>query len=244
MTDEALTLPPDLMPTVAEEARERAMRRAIAHSRRVAVLKRTLPVIAVALLAGLGGAAWLARSGPVEIDTVAIENGRIVMQNPRLTGLTRDNRPYSVTAERAFQSVSNADDIALEAITADVPFGTAATGQLTAAKGHLDNASKTLKLDGGFTFVSSDGMTATFEAATLDIADGGLVTKRPVTIRNASTDITAGALKISDDGAILLFENKVRLVLTPDALRKTPVEAPAKTSEPSPADAPQPTGSP
>jgi lipopolysaccharide export system protein LptC len=220
-----------------DEARERTLRRAIAHSRRVQVLKRALPVAGIALLAGFGGIAWLARDGvPGDLESVAIDNGRIVMQNPRLTGLTKDNRPYSVTAERAFQSISNANDITLETITADVPFNVKANGTLNAANGHLDNDAKLLTLDGGFTFITDDGMTATFEAATIDMDGGGLVTDRPVNIRNATADIKAGALTISDNGATLLFENKVRLVITP------PKDTPQPAS--SAPDAPKPTGSP
>jgi lipopolysaccharide export system protein LptC len=205
--------------TTATGRHDAAMSRALRHSARVRLLKRVLPAAALALIGVFGAAALLANGvGGVSLPSLALEDGRIVMQNPRLNGLTADNKPYVMQAEKAFQSISNPDDIKLVEITADLPFGDSATAKVQAASGHLDNGRKTLKLEGGFTLVTSDGLTGVFEEADIDIGTNSLTTSRPVAIANSKFDIRADAMQLVDGARILIFENQVRMVISPSAI--------------------------
>lgn len=210
----------DSDPTAGLE-RLAAFDRAQRHSRRVRRLKVALPALAVLLIAGFGVVAFIARQAPgLGIQSVLIEDGRIVMQNPRVNGLTGGNKPYVVEAARAFQSVSDANDIALEGITARLPYAGEVFADLEAARGHLDNTARILKLDGGFTFITEDGLTAKMEAATLDLVGRGLVSEKPVDITSPGTHIRADSMRIGDGGAEMVFERKVRMVIQPSMLGK------------------------
>jgi lipopolysaccharide export system protein LptC len=206
--------------TQGQGGQDAAMSRALRHSSRVRFLKRALPAAAVGLIGVFAVAALFAQGlGGVTLQSLALEDGRIVMQNPRLNGLTSDNRPYLMQAEKAFQAIANPDDIKLVGITADMPFGENATANVKAAAGHLDNGKRTLKLDGGFTLTTTDGLTGVFEEADIDIGANALSTTRPVAITNASFDIRADAMQLIDGARILIFENQVRMVITPSAMR-------------------------
>lgn len=77
------------------------------HSRRVKVLKFAVPAITL-VAAGLFSAATFFRSeAPMSVATesVSMSDGRIVMANPKLDGMTGDKRPYKMQAERAYQEV-------------------------------------------------------------------------------------------------------------------------------------------
>lgn len=196
------------------------MSRALRHSARVRFLKKALPAAALGLIGVFALAALLAQGfGGAALQSLALEDGRIVMQSPRLNGLTSDNRPYVMQAEKAFQAIANPDDIKLVGITADMPFGEGATAKVVAAEGHLDNAKRTLKLVGGFTLDTTDGLTGRFEEADIDIANNGLTTSRPVAIANPAFDIRADAMQLIDGARILIFEKQVRMVISPSATR-------------------------
>jgi hypothetical protein len=149
-------------PDDADGRREEVFRAARRHSQRVRRMKILLPAAALALIAGFVGFAALNGVGleGASVEQVLIEDGRIVMKNPRVNGLTGDNEPYVVEAARAFQSISNPNDIAMEGITARLPFAKGQFADLRAERGRLDNGSRIMTLDGGFTFVTEGGMTA------------------------------------------------------------------------------------
>ena len=198
--------------------RAKAFARAKRHSRLVAFLKFFLPLSALAIVAVFGLIAVKARLAPgIEVAGIALEGDRIVMESPRLNGVTGDNSPYTVEARRALQLVSDVNDLELEDITAQIPFGDGVTAQVLAPKGHLNNSSQVLNLRGGFRLTSSDGMVAKLEDAEIDFGAKTLKTAMPVDIKRPGTHIQADSLIISDGGSKLVFERRVRMTLQPDA---------------------------
>ena len=55
---------------------------------------------------------------PIGADAVLLSGTKIVMRQPRLTGYTKDERPYTVTARTAAKDLANPD--VLESLP-DVP---------------------------------------------------------------------------------------------------------------------------
>ncbi len=97
----------------------------------VRFLKVAFPLAAIAG-AGLLAAATILRpksSVDISTDSVSLSDGRIVMANPKLDGLTGDKRPYAMKADRAFQEIGRDGLVELEKITAQLPFGTNSTAQ-------------------------------------------------------------------------------------------------------------------
>lgn len=190
------------------------------HSRRVRILKIFIPFAAV-LSAGLFSAATLFRGGePVEVSTdgVSMSDGRIVMANPKLDGMTGDKRPYKMQAERAYQEVKKDGLVELEKITADLPFGLNTTARLKAGGGFFDNSKSLLDLAKGIEMTTSDGMHAVLKSARVDIGKNGLSTSEPVDITTNGSHITADSMQVSEGGKLLVFERRVRLKIDPKKL--------------------------
>ena len=201
--------------------RSQAFVRAKRHSSLVRILKFALPTSALAIVMAFGLIAVKARMIPdVEVAGLAVENGKIVMDNPKLNGVTGDNRPYTMEAKRALQSATDINDIELEGITAQIPFGADTTAHVLAPVGHLDNTKQILILKGGFELKTSDGMVANLEDATLDFGQRSLKTAMPVDITHPGTHIQADSMTITNGGTSLVFEKRVRMVLQPDMMEQ------------------------
>ncbi|MBC8716087.1 LPS export ABC transporter periplasmic protein LptC [Ochrobactrum sp. Marseille-Q0166] len=185
------------------------------HSVRVRVLKTALPVAALALGAVFSWYTFLATPAtPVKVEVNdGGESGKLVMSNPQLNGYTKDNRPYSMIATRAVQDAKNSGSIALEGISAELPVGARGSAKIEAASGVYDNANGRLQLDKDFTVITDEGLRAVMRNADVNLKSGQVTTDKPVDIRNGSTQISADSMQIKESGKVLIFENKVRVVI-------------------------------
>jgi lipopolysaccharide export system protein LptC len=182
------------------------------HSIRVRVLKTALPVAAIALAAVFSWYTFLATpAAPVKVEVNnGGESGKLVMSNPQLNGYTKDNRPYSMIAAKAIQDAKNSGAIALEGISAELPVGDNGNAKVEAASGVYDNANGRLQLDKDFT---NEGLHAVMRSADVNLKSGQVTTDKPVEIRNGSTQISADTMQIKESGKVVIFENKVRVVI-------------------------------
>lgn len=195
---------------------EEAFAQARRHSGRVRLLKLALPAAAVLMIAVFAGKSWLSAPGslPIDLRALAIEDGRLVMTDPRLDGLTgRDGRPYSMTATRAVQDIGTSGRIDLEGIDAKLPVDEKGWLTVSARTGVFDRDANRLDIDSELTMVSDDGMKAVLQSAVVDIATGSLDTADPVDISLEGAHITADSMAVRDKGAVLIFENRVRMTI-------------------------------
>jgi lipopolysaccharide export system protein LptC len=197
---------------------EREFARARRHSRLVKVLKIGLPVMAVLIVLGGGAVTWLARALPdnVSVSSASLDDGRIVMEDPRMTGFDKNGRPYSMIAERAIQSLGSGG-VDLEGVKANVTVGEGKTADIVATKGHFDQAAQTLRLYDDITVDTSDGMSVKLKEAQIDLAAGNMVGTGPVDIDMPNQTIAAGALDVRDGGKLLSFGNGVKMTILPSA---------------------------
>lgn len=201
---------------------ERAFAQARRHSGRVRLLKLALPVAALLMIAGFAGKSWLSTPGalPIDLRALAIEDGRLVMTDARLDGVTgKDSRPYSMTASRAVQDIGASGRIDLEGIDARLPLDEKGWMTVAAPSGVFDREANRLDIDSELTVVSEDGMKAVFRSASIDIATGSLKTTDPVDISLDGAHITADSMSVRDKGAVLVFENRVRMQIDGGRLR-------------------------
>ena len=193
------------------------------HSRRVRLAKIAIPVMAL-LAGGFFAAKTFFRTElPADINTagVSLSDGRVVMNNPKLDGMTGDKRPYKMQAERAFQEVKKDGLVELEKITATLPFGKDTTADLTAGGGIFDHANNKLDLNKSVTLRTSDGMVAKMTSAAINIGQNTLISNEPVDITAKGSHITADTMQVSDGGKHLIFDKKVRLSIDPKQLNKS-----------------------
>lgn len=191
------------------------------HSRRVRTLKVVLPAIAVLMAAGFAGYSWLLTPPGVSVDVLGttVSDGKLVMASPKLDGFTKEDQPYSVSAARAVQDLGNTDVITLEQIDAKLPFDGENFATITAPTGIYDKSKNTLDVNSEMTVTTTDGMTARFQSAQVDIGAGTLTTADPVSIKLEGSRIAADSMTVSDDGKLLVFEKRVRVEVDSAAVR-------------------------
>lgn len=205
----------DLMPDAYE--------RATGHSFRVRRLKILLPLIAILIGAAFVAVSFIRTYLPeeLEIENATIENGKIVMSNPAISGRNDQGISYSMKANRALQDVASPDMITLEQIIAKMPVKDDVTALVTAQSGIYNRARNQLQLDKPFTLDLSNGLKATFQSAYLDVPAGEMSSKTPVKITTGDASIVAQSLRMTDKGRNIVFEGAVRVNVSPAAIRKT-----------------------
>ncbi|HEV7255957.1 MAG TPA: LPS export ABC transporter periplasmic protein LptC [Mesorhizobium sp.] len=201
-----------------------AFRRAQAHSRVVRVMKLVFPLLAVLVSVGFGAAAW--RAAPAEpaiaAEDAAVADGKLIMANPTLGGVTDDDQPYSMMASRAIQAIGVENIVELEAINASLPMNGEDVATLVAAGGTYDRDANTLVLkapEGGtIDITTTNGMTAKARAATVHISDGSMDAQGDVAVTTPEAVLTSDTLAVREGGEILIFERNVRMTIEPGGL--------------------------
>lgn len=195
--------------------------RALRHSRRVRILRFLFPVLSALVIAGFAGVSWLRTMLPdeVAIESTAIEDGKIVMRNPVMTGQNSDGRAYALRAARAVQDLATPDLIVLEEISAEMPVSEGVTGTLQASSGTYDRAGEKMQFTEPLEVQTSSGMVAILQSAEFDIAGGNLVSSDPVSIRTAQSTLVAQSMRMQDKGRTIIFETDIRMTITPSAVR-------------------------
>lgn len=194
---------------------------ALRHSARVRKLRVWLPIAAVAISLVFIGVSVIRAYLPenLRVESARIENGKIVMERPAIAGRNNDGISYSMTAERALQDIENPNMITLEDVKAAVPVDENTIARVVATAGIFDRGTDRMQLTAPFDVNLSNGTTAKFQSADLDVQSGTLATKDPVTITTGQASIVAQSLNIADNGHTITFSGQVRVNIDPATLR-------------------------
>ncbi|MEO1700671.1 MAG: LPS export ABC transporter periplasmic protein LptC [Pseudomonadota bacterium] len=206
---------------ILQAKRDAAYLLAQQHSALIGILRVAVPAMAIALSFALVLALVMLRPGAiavvsgVQLEKLTIDNGNLVMSNPRLEGIADGDRPYIVEAERAVQAGPTADMIELEKITAEVEMDQDLTGTLKAASGTFEREANRLRLTEESVFTRSDGIEAVFQSADIEIDSGSLTSDEPVKVLQYGHQITAGSASFTENGKRLVFGDGVRVTIEP-----------------------------
>lgn len=202
--------------------RRRALRAARRHSAWVRALRLGTPAAAVLVLA-----LFLYDARPegtatsaVEIGDVSIDNGALIMENPRLNGRDRNEQVYSVAAETAAQTLINPDIVDLTQVNATLTSEAQGDARILAGSGRFDQKSGTLKLEDGVEVHSSTGYDVKLERAEVDLEGGGVQSDSPVSVEMLNGRINAEGVEIQDKGEVMIFKDRVHMKMrmrAPDA---------------------------
>ncbi len=203
-------------------ARSEAFGRAERHSRRVRRLKILLPVAALTIAAVF--AAYSYRSTPVALDvqtesSTVSKKGELVMANPKLEGFTKDNKPYSMTAERAVQDVTKEGIITMFKINAKLPMDADGWAKVAAVNGTYDQVKNTLRLREAIDVVTDKGVEIALGGAFMDITRGSLKTNQPVDIKMGQSWLKSEALEVVESGKVIVFSKNVRMYIDPGTVK-------------------------
>ena len=205
--------------TMSRGNAERAFLAARRHSRLVRVLRVAVPavvsvaLIVVILITYLNPLRMLAKL-PINIDNLVVSGTKVTMEQPRLSGFTRDARAYELTADTAAQDMTRPDIVELRNIRAKVEMQDKSTMELNAATGLYDAKAETLRLDRDIVLNSSTGYQGRLSEALVDIRKGNVISEHPVEIRLLQGTLNANRLDIIDSGEVIRFHGGVVMDMT------------------------------
>jgi lipopolysaccharide export system protein LptC len=202
------------------ERGEEAFAHARRHSRRVRALKLVLPVAAVLMVAVFVGYSMLADAVKrvSDLASLSIDDGGVVMANPKLEGFTKDDLPYSLHAEEARQPLNGEGTIVLKGISASIPIDKENRAKITATSGTFNRDENVLDIDSDIVLDATSGLKARLQSAYIDIAENTLTTDDPVDIQVNGMHIAANGMNAANGGKSLVFEDGVKVRIDPSAL--------------------------
>jgi lipopolysaccharide export system protein LptC len=207
----------------------RLIRRARRHSAHVRLLRRGIPGFAAGGVAILALISWLnpiraVTELPVTLDSVVVSGTKVTMEAPKLTGFTRDNRAYTVTAEAATQDFTNPTVMELTGIRGKMEMQGSGNIDMTAVAGVYNTKLELLTLTQYIVLISSQGYEGHLTEANVDVRKSHIVSEKPVEVFLPNGKLDANRMEVMENGELIRFDKGVVLVLNgePPAARKAP----------------------
>jgi lipopolysaccharide export system protein LptC len=201
---------------------DRAFRAAVRHSRQIRVLRLAIPVAVALAVVGAGVTVFVLEplralsKLPVDIGSLVVSGTKIMMQSPRLSGFTRDNRRYDLTAQTAGQDLTKPDLVELNGIQAIMEMQDQEVYETTAKSGLYDTKTEQLTLSTNIVVTSSSGYQALLSEALVDIKGGKITSEKPVEVKTDAWIVNANRMEIADSGNFMRFERGVIVTLLPE----------------------------
>jgi lipopolysaccharide export system protein LptC len=198
---------------------ERAFRRARSHSRIVRALRIFVPISMIVLVTGFVLWAWfnpMRMLLPENIGGDLVVSGtKITMQQPRITGFTRDSRPYEFTAKAAAQDLTKPDLVDLQDMQGKVHMKDDSIVDVNAQSGVYNSKTVMLQLGRQSVVTSTSGYKVLIDNATIDVRNTRLVTEEPVHVEMKEGKLDAQRMEILESGNVIRFDG-VRMTLKGD----------------------------
>jgi len=207
----------DIAPTMRVTMRKKAG--GDRYSRFVARMKRVLPITAIALLLLVGiwpriqyGLQHLHFTLP-RLDPRQARDLR--MLQVRYTGVDRQNRPFTVTADAAQQSADADDLVGLEGPKADLTTASGNWLEASSYTGTYQPKSQLLDLFGNVALFQDRGDEFHSDSARVNLADNSAEGHDPTTGQGSFGHVEAEGFQILDHGATIIFTGHAHLELVP-----------------------------
>ncbi len=203
-------------PTGRQNPRQAVFRSARRHTLVVRFLRLAIPLGAVVAVLGLVVTPFLSplRALPgLSGGAVGIQNGKVRMETPRLSGYRKDNRPYEVNAEAALQDIRNPTEVELVTLTARLQMEREGWVTVNARTGLFNTQAEKLKLIDDVRVRTETGYDIRMQNADIDFKAGTVVSKQPVKVNLGTTTVDADSLDVKDNGALIAFDGRVRAVI-------------------------------
>jgi len=186
----------------------------VRHSRHVRILRIAVPLSVVVVV--VGGIALtvlkplrVLTGVPVDVGSLVVSGTKIMMQQPRLAGFTRDNRRYNLVAQAAAQDVTKPDMIELHGINATMEMKDGAVFETTAKDGLYNSKTELLTLSQNIVVTSSSGYKALLNEAVIEVRAGRVVSDKPVEVKTATWTINANGMEVAESGDVMRFDRGV-----------------------------------
>lgn len=231
--DQLVAASPDLQTarkfwTMRRGDSERAFRAARSHSRTVRVLRLAVPLSTVVIVAAFVLWTWF---NPLRLllpenigGNLVVSGTKITMQQPRITGFTRDARPYEFTAKAAAQDLTRPDLVELQDLHGKFKLRDDNTVEMTAQGGMYNSKQEMLQLGKDTVVTSTSGYHAVIDDALIDIRATKLTTEQPVHVEMKEGQLDAQRMDILESGNVIRFDG-VKMTLKGDQFVPPPKDA-------------------
>jgi len=159
---------------------------------------------------------------PISVGNVVVSGTKIKMENPKLSGFTRDKRRYDVSAGAAAQDLTRPGVIELKDINATLEMQNKGDMRLTAQNGVFDTKQEQLKLDTNIVVTSSSGYEGYLQEALIDTKNGNVVSEKPVRLKMTNGTVNGNRFELTNSGDVIRFENGVVVNLNPEGASNRP----------------------
>ena len=187
------------------------------YSRFVRVMKILLPSLAAILLAMVvvwpkihfgetGFRIGFAKLTPDAVKTLSMENARYF-------GVDRNNRPFTITSDRATQEDAQPDTIDLEQPKTDFTTKDGSGVFVQADRGYYHQKAQLLDLVGNVSLFHDKGYELHTESAEVNLADGSAQGAAPVHGQGPQGLLEGEGFRLRDKGANVLVTGKSALTL-------------------------------
>ncbi|MCW2315040.1 lipopolysaccharide export system protein LptC [Rhodoblastus acidophilus] len=193
--------------------RQQAFKAAARHSSRVRLVRRAITGSAV------GGAVLLvalsyfhtpdAPGAHLQLDRLGLSGDKITMENPKLTGVRRDGRPFEVTARSGTQNPRDPSRMDLTALDAKLRMTDDGETRVVGDHGAYDSNAQTLLLT-GHVRITSGAYTLAMNQASMNFKNNAMNSSDPVLLTFSDGWISANSIVMSDNGAQLSFVGNVQ----------------------------------
>lgn len=195
----------------------RVLARARRHSRLVRRLRRVLPALAVTLVVAtvVANGRGLLAYGPVSVGRISVENGVLMMENPRLSGYSQGDKTYELSAVSATQEISVPNVVRLRGVEARITEEDGRWTAVNARAGLFHSGNETLRLEDDVRVRTDQGYEMRLESADIAFKSGSVVTDRPVEVDMLNGLLRARRMRIENRGERIVFTGEVSLTFRP-----------------------------
>jgi lipopolysaccharide export system protein LptC len=151
---------------------------------------------------------------PKPVEETRLPADQVTVTDSTITGLDRQNQPYSISATSAVQDKDKPNFIALEDVSGATNRTNGEVITFSSRNGLYNSDVKTLDLDTDVVVKSAGRFTARMDKAHVIVGQKRLTSDSPVTVELASGTIDANGVEITDDGNNILFLNGVKAHFT------------------------------
>jgi lipopolysaccharide export system protein LptC len=153
------------------------------------------------------------RSGGVSVGAIKMDGTRVTMENPRMAGHRKDNRPYEVTAISAVQDIRVPNVIELNQMKARLVNTDNSVLNLTARKAIFDSQKEQLQMREDVRVITENGQEALMRSADVDFKAGTVRSREGVRVRLPDMSVSADELDIVDSGGKIAFIGRVTALI-------------------------------
>ncbi len=192
---------------------DRALQAAARRAQLAPILSKVAIAFALAIVA-----IFLYQSGIVEALMPRNRQAPLTVEKPeqisgqfsRLAGFDRENQPYELSARKGIQDKDQPNLVHMEGIAGSFKKKSGRAFLLSSNTGLYDSKLKEMDMQGQVRIEQPGKFTAVMDKAHVNIENKDLVSEVPVVVEFESGRLTAGGIKISENGRNVLFTKGVK----------------------------------